>query len=520
MSVGKQTPRQKMINLMYLVFIAMLALNMSKEVLNAFGMMKENLTEANIATTQRNTALMASLAQKASEQPKQYSAVKEDAQKINTMSDELTAYIESVKNKALEKVEDPEDYVSMDRSDYFDELFYKGGKITPEGEEFVSKINEYRQNMLALTQERYPEVAASIKEEFQTGGEDGKVEDREGVKKEWLNYHYVGYPLVASLTKMTQMQANVKNAQSEVLSKMLQGQLISEVSLTNYKAIVIPDKTAFFSGEPFTGKVVLGRFDNTMTFKNVIINGEKVPSENIQAGQVMLEFPAGNIGQQKINGSLIYEEGGKLDSIPVETSYSVIPKPNSAVISADKMNVVYRGVSNPMTISVPGAKNVSASAPGLRQVSGSQYAMNPTNIKAREVSINVSATLPGGEPFSDSKVFRIEEIPRPSGTIRGQMMQGGPIRMQRSSLAKSTVSAVLPNFAFDLNLNISGFSIRVEGERTIEVNGQRLNQAAKRVLQNARRGSSVQIFDIKASIAGGSDYRLFPPSPIFIELKD
>ena len=81
MAGGKQTPRQKMINLMYLVFIAMLALNMGKEVLNAFGMMNERLGENTERTTERNEALMAGLAAKASEQPEKFAKPKENAQK-------------------------------------------------------------------------------------------------------------------------------------------------------------------------------------------------------------------------------------------------------------------------------------------------------------------------------------------------------------------------------------------------------------------------------------------------------
>ena len=517
MASGKQTPRQKMINLMYLVFIAMMALNMSKEVLNAFGMMNEKLTESNTKATERNASLLAGLGQKANEQPEKYESVLQKAEKVDQLSDELTNYLEGIKNEATTDLSNPGDYSSMDRSDFFDQKFYASGKLTPAGEEFVGHINDYREEMLAIIGDDYPAIASAIKDDFST---EPVKSEKQKVTKKWYAYHFEGFPLIASLTKLSQMQADVKSNQSEILSQMFQGQLQSSVSLTNYKAMVIPTKTAFFSGEPFSGEVVLGRFDPTMTFEKVIINGEEVAEENVEAGRVNLNFPAGNVGEQKISGNLIYMEGGEMDSIPIESTYTVIPKPNDAVISADKMNVVYRGVQNPMTISVPGVSSINANAPGLQKVSGAgQYVMDVTNVKAREVKINVSATLPGGAPFSDSKSFRIEEIPRPSGTVRGQMMDGGAISMQRGSLAKSTVGAQLPNFAFDLDLRVSGFSIKVEGERTIVVQGQQLNQAAQRVLQGAQRGSTVTIFDIKASIANSS-YRLPPVSAIVIQLKD
>lgn len=516
MSASGDTPRQKMINLMYLVFIAMLALNMSKEVLNAFGMINEDLKQSVTDTSVRNTAFMANLAEKVTEQPDQYKPLMEKAQQINQMADELTSYIENLKKGALAQTGDPSDYETMDRPDYFDEMFYKSGVLTPEAKKFQGNIEAFREGVVALIGNQYPKIAADVKKEFSTA-----PVKKDGVNKNWIEYNYVGFPLIATLTQLSAIQSDVKTAQSEILSKMLQGQLVSAVSMSNYEAIVIPSKTAFYSGENFIGKVVLGRVDKTMNFGKVVINGKEIGKDQMEAGQVLLDFPAGNVGSQNITGELQFQEGDSTVVIPINKDYTVIPKPNAAVISADKMNVVYRGVKNPMTISVPGASSINASAPGLSKASGAgQYVMDVTNVKAYEVKIKVTADLPGGEPFSDSKTFRIKEIPRPSGTVRGQMMQSGPIQMQRAGLAKSTISAEIPNFDFELNLKISGFSIRVEGERTIVVNGQQLSPAAQKVLQSAKRGASVQIFDIKASISGNSGYKLPPVSPIFIELKD
>src|SRR5690606_27233241 len=199
---------------------------------------------------------------------------------------------------------------------------------------------------------------------------------------------------IASRTKLTQLQADVKTTNSEILATFLEGQLQSEVSMTNYQAIVVPDKTAFFNGENFKGRIVLGRFDNTMTFHKVMVNGNEVTQT--QGGQVILDFPAGNVGEQDLLGELQFKEGDSIVTIPIESSYAVIPKPNAAVISADKMNVVYRGVDNPMTVSIPGVGNATATATGLVAAGGAgKYVMNVTTVQGREVTINVSGSLPG-----------------------------------------------------------------------------------------------------------------------------
>ncbi len=511
MASGKQSPRQKMINLMYLVFIAMLALNMSKEVLTAFGLMNEKLTESNVQTSNRNEAFMAGLDEKVAEQPKKYAPLKAKAVKVDSLSNLLTTYLEDLKSELLIKQNDKQNYEIMDNSHNLDVLFFQSGRVSPRGEEFVKLVDAYREGVVAIVGENYPAIAKKVETDFST--EDIK---REGANIEWLKYQYEGFPLIASVTKMTQIQSDVKSVQGEVLSAMFSGQLQSEVSLTNYDAIVVPEKTAFFSGENFKGKVVLGRVDKTLKFDNVIINGKSVESN--QAGQVTLNFPAGNVGEQKILGEIQFKEGDSIVKIPVTSSYAVIPKPNSAVISADKMNVVYRGVKNPMTISIPGVGSVSASAPGLSPSSGAgNYVMDVTTIQAREVTINVTGKLPGGESVSDSKMFRIKDIPRPVGTIRGE---DGSAKMQRNSLEISSIGATLPDFDFDLALRVTGFSFKVSGQPTIQVRGNTLDAASKAALRRAGRGETVQIFDIDAQLATNSGYKLKKVSPVFVELTN
>lgn len=512
MASGKQSPRQKMINLMYLVFIAMLALNMSKEVLTAFGLINEKLTDSNETTTLRNSAFLAGLDEKVSEQPAKYAPLKEKAVQIDELSQNFNDYIEGLKTEITKNIEDKQDYETMDRADQLDELLFVSGKNSPKGEEFLQQIDAYRSGVVAILGDEFRGIGEEIQREFATE----PVENRDGKEIPWLEYHYQGYPLIASLTKLTQMQADVKTTESEILSAMLSGQLQSEVSLTNYQAIVIPNKTAFFSGENFQGRVVLGRVDNTLQFDNVVINGNNV--ESMQAGQVMLDFPAGNVGEQEITGELQFKEGDSIVSIPVKSSYAVIPKPNSAVISADKMNVVYRGVKNPMTISIPGVSQVSASAPGLSPAGASgSYVMDVTSVQAREVTISVTGKLPGGESVSDSKAFRIKDIPRPVGTIRGE---DGAVTMQRNSLEISNIGAILPDFDFDLALRVTGFSFKVSGQPTVQVRGNTLDAAAKAALRRAGRGETVQIFDIDAQLATNTGYMLKKVSPVFVELTN
>lgn len=523
MASGKLSPRQKMINLMYLVFIAMLALNMSKEVLSAFGLLDEKISKATTATDQRNTAFMESLATKASEQPEQYASVKAKADQVNEISETLYTYLEELKNNMMGTVKEDEkdNYEVQDKADYLDQLFFQGDKLKPEGQTFLDNINKYRTDMIAVLGESYPDVRASVEANFST---DPVRRLKDNVEVPWLNYNYEGFPLIASKTKLTSLQNDIEVTKSELLSKMLAGQQATALSFTQYNTLLEQAKSAFYAGEPFDGGIVLGRKDpNTKPNRvELTLDGRPLTPEqySIENGKVKLNISAGAAGDHKIEGNLIFLQDGKEVEIPVSASFATITKPNSAVISADKMNVVYRGVDNPMTISIPGIPDnkVSASAAGLTKGAGSKYMMRPG--QGREVTINASGTLPDGQKISTNSMFRIKDIPRPVGAIRGESGDGSCVRMERQGLEISSVSAKLEDFDFDLTLNVTGFSFKVSGQPTVVVSGNKLNANAKSALGRARRGESVQIFDINATISGNTGYKLKKISPICIELTN
>jgi len=522
MASGKLSPRQKMINLMYLIFIAMLALNMSKEVLAAFGLMNEKLEASNDKITDNNSAFLANLETKASEDAVKYAELYEDAKQIKQLSQEYYAYLEQLKKSMVTDVEDPNDYQVMDKSDYLDQKFWQGDNLAPEGREFMKRIQEYRTNVLGILGDDFNEVKDIVNARFVTGDANGEVERRDGVKVDWLQYHYEGFPLIASLTKITALQADIKATEEAALKAMLQGELTSQVSLTNFSTLLEQEKAAFYSGEKFQGSIVLGKTDKSAkpVKADLKLDGRQLTEGKdyeLQEGGVKMLISAGNPGDHQIAGTLFYMQDGVETEVPVQNSFSTISKPNAAVIAADKMNVVYRGVSNPMTISIPGIPDnkVSASAPGLTRRSGSQYIMNPGT--GRTVTITASGVLPDGQRISTPAEFRIKDIPRPAGSVRGE---AGSVSMPRTNLEISTVGALLEDFDFDLNLAVSGFKFKVPGQPTVDVRGNKLDERAKGALRRASRGDAVQIFDIEAYITNNKSYKLKKVSPVVVEITN
>ena len=520
MAGGKLTPRQKMINLMYLVFIAMLALNMSKEVLSAFGSINEKFDRSNISFEEKNSAALADLSKKAIEN-EEFKSATETAQKAKALGDAYFEYLKGEKAALTSGLEDPTNYEAMDQSNFLDERYYKGGKVSPKGKEFLDKMDEYRKGMIVLA-EGNETLITQINDDFNSGDiTTGKGADK--VKQNYISYHYVGFPSVSSLTKMSQLQNDIKVVENELLTKLLSGNLKVLASFDNYETVMTTSKGAYYTGSTFDGMLSLGRVDaSTKPSRTELkLDGRAIPDDKISfdGGKLVLGVNTGGVGEHKITGSLFYPQDGKEIEVAVEQSFTTINRPNSATISADKMNVVYRGVANPMTISFAGVDNskVSAKGAGLSKNSGSSYTMRPGT--GREVTINVSANLPdGGGTATDKKSFRIKDIPRPVGALGGDA--GGSLKKPRNTVSNAPINAVLPDFDFDLKLRVNSFKVRAGEAASISVQGGKMNNAAKSAIKRAKRGSTVQIFDIKASIQGNSGYRLKTVSPIIVELSN
>lgn len=524
MAGGKISPRQKMINLMYLVFIAMLALNMSKQVLSAFGSINTKLKRANDSYTAKNNVALEGLKAKAGENEDAAKAAM-TAQNALDLGKELYDFLDEAKENTYvgNGVEDKMAFESMDKTQYLDETYYKGGKVTPAGQAHLDKIDAYRNGMVALIGDSNPELVTQIQRDFSTADIESEQKGTK-IKKDYINYHFVGFPMVSSITKMTQMQNDIKVVENELMSNLLTGNLkaLSQISDQNYKTVMTQEKGAFYTGETFNGMISLGRVDESTKPERVelLIDGRPIGNRyEFDGGRVKLKVGSGGVGQHKITGNLIFLQDGKEVEVSVEQAWTTINKPNSATIAADKMNVVYRGVQNPMTITFAGIqdKDVSASATGLTKKSGSSYLLSPG--KGKDVTINVSGKLPeGGGSVSDKATFRIKNIPRPTGTMRND--NSGSLKMSRESVGGAPVGAELVDFDFDLKLDVNSFKFKAPGAATVLVNGKKLNSQAKAALRKAKRGSTVQIFDIKAKIKGNSTYRLGKISPVIIELTN
>ena len=512
MAGGKLTPRQKMINLMYLVFIAMLALNMSKEVLSAFGLMNEKFDSSNVASLENNKGLLESLKQKGTENVGEFGAAKTTAVKIEQISKGFYDYVQTLKADATNGVEVDKEtgklpYEAMDKGPFIDENWFSGDNYSAKGNEIVAAMAKYVKDMKAATtgQIKLNPIIKEIEDKFSTAD----IKDGEGVTKKYLSYHFEHFPAIASLTKLTAYQNDVKKAEFDIYSTLLGKAASDAASYSKFKGFVVLEKNAYFQGEAVKGTVVLGKYDPDT--KPTSFQGPG----RLENGQAIISETAGAVGERTLKGQFTFVEGGKSIPVPFEGNYVVVPRPNSATISADKMNVVYRGVINPITVSFAGVSdnNVSASAPGMSKGSGvGKYNLSPG--QGTELKINVNAKLPDGKTVSDAKTFRIKNIPGPVGTIGGDM---GNMKGAKSRLQVSQIGAKLPDFDFEVGLQVVGFTLKVPGQAAVVVSGDRVNAQCASALARCTRGDQVTIFDIKTKVVG-SPIVLPRTSPLIYEI--
>ena len=526
---GKETPRQKMINMMYLIFIAMLALNLSKQILQSFGTMNEELTETNIELETRNDQFMQGLLEKAEEQAEKYLDLKNKADSIRDISTGFYQYLESIKEGAYLSAESKgikrTNYSKLDNTGYYTTLFFEGEGYKDAGQQFLDEMNSFRDSFvqIASSDEKLKSIADEVLQKFDT--DDVSVDD--GKSRRYLDYHYKEMPLIVGITKISLLQSTLQNIEAQLLSTMLEGKLKIEASLTNFDAIVVPDKASYLPNENFTGKIILGKKDKTLKADEVTVNGNVLDEEYMQEGVTILDFPAGAVGTRTIEGQFKFMEEGEPVVIDIKNengepfTYEVVAPPNAASVSADKMNVVYEGVRNPFTISIPGISpdRVIVSAPGLKKgksvmnefgVSESINGPSDFELDLRDADLGTDATKlvvsVSGETTDGAKVgpfnteFRVKELPKPDAAFNQAYGDLGQLKMD---LIQGTLSAQFSDFDFNLPVIVTSFDIQVRGQ-LISNQGSELSDQAKGAIGAAPSGSVLSVENIKTAAIGSN----------------
>lgn len=509
MAKGKLPPRQKMINLMYLVFIAMMAMQIDREVLRSFEGINTSLTDASQLTNQNNSTFYDQIKNKASEDA-DYKAIQDRAEQVRASSNEVFQSIEAIKNElvsnanySVPKEGEETNYNSLQNTDVVTNLFFNRDNQSEKGNILVNKIDEFKKFLL----DQYSSENDKARVNKLFGTEDSK-------NQSWLHKTFYNQPMVSALTNLTKIQADVRTEEGNLVRTLLANKLQDEIKLKAFQPIVdIPPVVR--KGDNVQANIAFGAYDNTLQGE-VKMGGQTVA---LTDGRATFPLNTSADGTKTISGTMSYRKpDGSTETMPFERTYTVVSEtlakaPSGGSISADRMNVVYRGINNPLTATINGADgpiNMTASVAGLSGSNG-KYNFKPSG--GNSVTFTASAKTSSGKTITETKEFRIKPVPPPQGQIRGK----NSLIVPPSSLSKLVVEAEIPNFEFDVSFTVTSFKVKVSGQKTVQVNGNRLS-AAGRVLDQVKPGDAVNIFDIEAT-ASGLDGRVPNISGVAIDVQ-
>ncbi len=496
MASGKQTPRQKMINMMYLVLTALLALNISKDILLALTKLDASLDETVQTVETKNADIYSAFEAAAAENEAKAGKWRDEAFQVREESEELVTYIENIKAKLIEITggyTDEESKIPQGLDNREKVANYL--LVEKNANELKEKIEAYRASLLAHAGDN-EQMKKNILEIFDT---DKQKVGTDGVATTWESANFEHYPLAAVLPFLTDIQAKVRNTESDVISALQRNIGASDLKFTGIKPIVMPKSTYVTQGDEYEAQVFVAAYDDTQEPK-IVINGNPLPADQIEKGIGTVKFKTNSLGEQKWAGMITIEQMGQAAiNVPVEGTYTVAPP--TAVISPTKMNVLYRGVQNPLEIGVPGVDpaKIIVSGPGVSGSNGN-YMANVTGVSGKEMNISVAVKEEDGSTRTvGSKQFRIKGLPPAMGTIYRQS-EG---IFSKNAIKGATVEASFEDFPFDLPLTVTSFEVSVPGFPPEQVRGNRMTNDIKQRIDQARPGSTISIRDIKAQGPGG-----------------
>jgi len=543
---GKSDTRQKMINMMYLVFIAMLALNISKEVLATLGILNDDL-ESSIEEFESSSKISYDQINSNSDNL-DYKIAAEMVGDLKSVSDDLYGFIQSIKdslvnsdeNRFLKEVSVKSnkdsiitmmDYQIMDKSQTLDEYFFQGDTYTKNGELFLSKFINYPflvKEILSEITLKEEESEKETKINYDFGSISNEIDNRfkysdkvvtsEGTESPFLNYNFQGFPMIASISKLTKIQSDIRYIENKILSQILNAVQNKGLNFNTFQTLLETTKPVYYTTDVIDAAVVMGKKDEGFRPDKVelFINGNPLKSSEfkIERGKVVLNKKISSPGTYELTGTITKRNADtqELVSIPVSQNIVIIKEPNSAVVSADNMKVFYRGLRNPSSISIPGVAESSimpSSNNGqfIKLTNGGWGAVPTSDFSKKTMKVSVSGILNGVRKNFDGGEFRILEPPPGLGSIKVNDNYYKPTEnIPKRYLANGMITGNKPkDFLYDFVIEVTSFDIKVGNSPSKSVIGNTARNNPKAVddINSQGRGTVVRISNIKASAKDG-----------------
>lgn len=501
-NVARMSPRQRMINLMYIVLTAMLALNVSSDVLNGFSQVQEGLHRTNLNIASRNEVQFAYLAELYEKNPTKVGPWYKKGQDLHNHSAALILSIDTLKMKIAEKADGPGgDFTHLTNLDDLEAASVT--MLNPSsmrGTKLRKAIEEYRTFITALIPDSAKRKAVSemlLTKDSTTPGTVGTTP--------WEQKMFENMPAIAAVTLLTKIQNDIRQAEAEAMTNLITNVDIGDIRVNELNAYVIPNASTIIRGGKYSANIVLAAIDTTQR-PTIYINGAKLNSP-----KGLYEFTANATGSHEYSGYIEVMKGdGTTDRRPFKSSYNVIEP--MATISPTMMNVLYAGIDNPISISVPGIpmNNINATiSAGTLTRSGDSWVAHVSQV-GTEVEISVSAQMDGNNQNVGSMKFRVRKLPDPDPYIAlkdasGNSVQykGSPKRISKAQLMSAGgLGAAVDDGIINVTYTVLSFSTIFYdsmGNAIPEVsNGASFSERQKEQFKRLKAGKSFFISNVKA----------------------
>lgn len=525
MAVGKLTPRQRMINLMYLVFLALMALNVSVEVLDSFPLINKGIEQTNTNLDQKIQTVMNDFEMQEVISAEKVQPFYDEAKEVRQLSNELIEYIiqsraqmiSAVDGIPLEQAEEL-NLLDLNNKDNYSvsskfwlqdnnqDPMQPGGRGT-RAHELYQKLSEFKESLTKVLEEHQLQDAVKLGLDL-----DGPYYlPNSSVEINWQQHMFDRVIPVAVATNLTRLITEIRNSEFDVVNTLFGAISADDFKFDNIAARVVPVSQIVLSGEAYEADIFVAAYDSKQQ-PEIIVNGQRISAEG---GVGKLRIPASGTGSRSFSGVIrVTNPAGIPQEYPFQSSFMV--QQPSVTVSADKMNLFYIGVDNPVSISVPGVPtesvrpSISAGAT-LTPRGGTGYTVR-VSPGTTEVRITVNAVVEGSSRSMGTQVFRVRNVPDPVAYIANR--REGRITREELALAGAIIPR-LENFEFDMNFEIANFTMatQVGGDfRTFSGGGNRFTQEMLSVINNASRGQRI-IFE-NITTRPGPDGRTRTLSPI------
>ncbi len=507
------SPRQKMINLMYIVLTAMLALNVSSDVLDGFTQVHEGLNRSNSNVGQRNAGIYGELESLAEQNPDKVNAWLARAGEVRRHTAAIYSYVDTLKHEIVRVADgadgDPENIRNRDDLESASVVMLAPGN--PRGTVLHSRIDDYRDFVESFITDSVKR--ATISEALAT---DGVMRRGTLASQSWEEAKFDQQPVVAAVTILTKLQNDILYAEGEVLSSLLSQVDAGDVRVNELNAYVMPQSRLVMRGGKYTANIVLAAVDTTQR-PDIYIEGRKLDN-----AQGLYEVNASSTGTFDYKGWLeVQRADGTSTRHEFESSYTVMEP--MATVSATLMNVLYAGIDNPVSISVPGVSmdGISASMTnGTLTRRGDSWVARPAAVGTDAV-ISVNARMDGSPVDVGTTRFRVRKLPDPTPFIAFKDAQGnidhyrgGKPFAKALLMAASGLEAAIDDGLLDTPFTVESFEtvfFDSSGNAMPEVSaGASFSQRQKQQIQRLNRGKRFFISRIRAKGPDGITRDLSP----------